>query len=104
MRMQWVANFLMIFLLVFAQVDDFIFVDATAPANPVTCDDDEFLPADREESKEKSPARQKLSLSDFILGESIAHCSFAQVSAFPESFRTHFLRYSSLYVFMSLRR
>lgn len=104
MRMQWVVTSLMIFLLAFSQVDDLVFVDATAPVNSVTCDDDEFLPGMHQEWKEKSSTRQRLSLSDFILGEVLAHCGFAQVSAFPETFQTHFFGYSSLYVFMSLRR
>jgi hypothetical protein len=104
MRMQWVANFLMIFLLGFAQVDDLIFVDATTPVNSVTCDDDEFLPAQHHQWKENSSNRQRLSLSDFNLGELLPNCCFAHGTAFPELCPLQFFEQSSLYVFMSLRR
>jgi hypothetical protein len=104
MRMQLVANSLMIFLLVFTQVDDLIFVDANAPVDPVTCNDDEFLPAQHHQWKENSSYRQRLSLNDFNLGEVLPNCCFAQGTAFPELCPLHFFEQSSLYVFMSLRR
>jgi hypothetical protein len=102
--MQWGASFLMIFLLGFAQVDDLIVVNSTRSADPVTSDDDEFLPAERHVGKEKPSIRQRLSLGDTILDEVLPTFCFAPGSAFLESCRPHSLGYSTLYVFMSLRR
>jgi hypothetical protein len=104
MRMRYVVNFLMIFLLGFAQVDDLIFVDGPSPSDPVTSNDDEFLPAECAGSEVSSPTRQGLNLGKIIPDGVVTHCAFTQGRAFPEACRPQLFAFSSLYVFMSLRR
>jgi hypothetical protein len=102
--MLWISNFLMIFLLAFAQVDDVIFADANTPFDPVTNNDDEYLPVKREACTEKSSSRESLSQGKLIPDGVLSNCCFASESFLPESRRLHSSGYSSLYVFMSLRR
>jgi hypothetical protein len=104
MQMRHIVNLLMVSLLAFAQFDDLIFVDATAPSDPVTSEDDEFLPVERERVEENSPTRRRLHLGEISPVATIANRAFPEVNVFSESRPLQNSGYSCLYVFMSLRR
>ncbi len=103
MRIHLVANFLMILLLAFTQVDDLIFLNVTSPIDPISSEDDEFLPAHAQGVKEKAPVQRKRTLGD-IPFRVISTPWLTAGSVFAESCRPPSHGYSTLYVFMSLRR
>src|SRR5262245_58582922 len=95
------AAYCLIFLLLWAQVDDAWVPAPTAPSSPIA-DDDEYLPAQRQSEVARSPSRRRalVAVRNLVNGDFSSpvfrKTPFASPSAVP-------FHRSSLYVFMSLR-